>query len=173
MFADERRDGQDFVVDVVARARHPRRGRTDDLARTVHYGELAAALADAVRRRARRPDRDPRRAARADVCVADPRVVAAEVTVHKPQAPIAETFGDVAVTVRRTRAELFPPPRDGVLALGSNLGDRAATLAAAVTTSPRSPGSTSRPSRPWSRPTRWAAPTSPTTSTPWWRSAAR
>jgi dihydroneopterin aldolase len=30
-------------------------------------------------------------------------VVAATVTVHKPQAPIPHAFADVAVTVRRTR----------------------------------------------------------------------
>jgi dihydroneopterin aldolase len=30
-------------------------------------------------------------------------VAAAEVTVHKPQAPIPLVFGDVAVTIRRER----------------------------------------------------------------------
>ena len=38
-----------------------------------------------------------------ELCMADPRVIAAEVTVHKPQAPIAREFADVAVTVRRAR----------------------------------------------------------------------
>ena len=131
VFPEERRDGQEFVVDATVELDARGAAATDDLARSVHYGELATALADAVRR-------DPvdlietlaERLAR--ICVADPRALAARVTVHKPQAPIGEAFGDVAVTVRRTRAELFPPPRDGVLALGSNLGDRAATLAAAV-----------------------------------------
>jgi dihydroneopterin aldolase len=37
----------------------------------------------------------------AGVCLADPRVAAAEVTVHKPQAPIPHDFADVAVTLRR------------------------------------------------------------------------
>ena len=37
------------------------------------------------------------------VCLADPRVAAATVTVHKPQAPIPLTFADVAVTIRRER----------------------------------------------------------------------
>ena len=39
----------------------------------------------------------------AELCMADERVVAAEVTVHKPQAPIAREFSDVAVTARRSR----------------------------------------------------------------------
>ena len=36
-------------------------------------------------------------------CLSDDRVLAATVTVHKPQAPIAHEFADVAVTLRRTR----------------------------------------------------------------------
>ena len=40
-----------------------------------------------------------------DVCLADARVDAASVTVHKPQAPIPLTFGDVSVTCRRQRAD--------------------------------------------------------------------
>lgn len=40
----------------------------------------------------------------ADVALGDRRVQQVTVTVHKPQAPIALTFGDVAVTVHRTRA---------------------------------------------------------------------
>ena len=39
-----------------------------------------------------------------DVCLADDRVDAAEVTVHKPQAPIPHEFADVAVTLRRSRS---------------------------------------------------------------------
>jgi dihydroneopterin aldolase len=37
-------------------------------------------------------------------CLADPRVSAATVTVHKPGAPIPHAFADVAVTIRRTRS---------------------------------------------------------------------
>jgi dihydroneopterin aldolase len=38
-----------------------------------------------------------------DVLGSDQRVEAAEVTVHKPSAPIPLTFADVAVTLRRDR----------------------------------------------------------------------
>ena len=135
----ERRDGQDFVVDATLELDVRGAAATDDLARTVHYGELAEALADVVR--GEPVDLVETLAERlARVCVADPRVEAAEVTVHKPAAPIAERFADVAVTVRRSRTELLPPPRDGVLALGANLGDRAATLDAAVAELAATPG---------------------------------
>jgi dihydroneopterin aldolase/2-amino-4-hydroxy-6-hydroxymethyldihydropteridine diphosphokinase len=136
---EERRDGQDFVVDAVLELDLRGAAATDDLTRTVHYGELARALADVVR--GEPVDLIEALAERlARVCVTDPRVEAVEVTVHKPAAPIPETFEDVAVTLRRTRADVLPPPRDGVLALGANLGDRAATLAAAVRDLAATPG---------------------------------
>jgi dihydroneopterin aldolase/2-amino-4-hydroxy-6-hydroxymethyldihydropteridine diphosphokinase len=139
VFDAERRDGQDFVVDVVLELDLRGAAATGDLTRTVHYGELAGALADDVR--GEPVDLLETLAERLlRTCLANPRVEAAEVVVHKPQAPIEETFGDVAVAVRRTREELFPPPRNGVLALGSNLGDREATLASAVADLARTPG---------------------------------
>jgi dihydroneopterin aldolase/2-amino-4-hydroxy-6-hydroxymethyldihydropteridine diphosphokinase len=139
VFEHERRDGQDFAVDVVLELDLRAAAATGDLTRTVHYGELAGALAGDVRGEpVNLLETLAERLLR--TCLADPRVEAAEVVVHKPQAPIPETFGDVAVAVRRTRAELFPPPRDGVLALGANLGDREATLAAAVADLARTPG---------------------------------
>jgi dihydroneopterin aldolase len=99
----ERRDGQDFVVDVVLDVDTSSAAATDDVADTVHYGELAQALAAVV---AGEPVNLIETLAHrlADVCVADARVSAATVTVHKPQAPIPLRFDDVAVTVIRTRS---------------------------------------------------------------------
>ena len=45
VLASERRDGQDFVVDVVLHLDLREAGRTDDVGDTVHYGELAEQLA--------------------------------------------------------------------------------------------------------------------------------
>ena len=39
----------------------------------------------------------------ADICLEDPRVRRAEVTLHKPGAPIEATFTDVTLTITRTR----------------------------------------------------------------------
>jgi dihydroneopterin aldolase len=39
----------------------------------------------------------------ADVVLTHDRVGAVEVTVHKPSAPLAVPFDDIAVTIRRTR----------------------------------------------------------------------
>jgi 7,8-dihydroneopterin aldolase/epimerase/oxygenase len=102
VFDHERRDGQEFVVDVVAWLDLARAATTDDLADTLHYGELAQRAAaivggepcDLIETVAGRV---------ADDVLADERVEQVEVTVHKPAAPIPLTFADVAVTVRRSR----------------------------------------------------------------------
>jgi dihydroneopterin aldolase len=105
VFEHERRDGQPFVVDVVLHLDTRPAAAADDLTRTVHYGELATGLADVVR--GEPVDLIETLAARLARCAtAHPLVVAADVTVHKPSAPIEETFTDVAVTVRRLRSEI-------------------------------------------------------------------
>lgn len=98
----ERENGQDFVVDVTAWLDLTAAATSDDVAATVHYGELAEEVAAAVQR-------DPvdlieTVAERiADVVLAHTAVTATEVTVHKPQAPIQVPFGDVAVRIVRER----------------------------------------------------------------------
>ncbi len=97
---EERRDGQDFLVDAVLHLDLRPAGETDDLARTVHYGELADRLAAVV---AGEPvDLLETLAGRlAAVCLASGPVERVELTVHKPSAPVAQVFADVSVTVVR------------------------------------------------------------------------
>ena len=96
----ERRDGQDFVVDVSLTVDVRTAAASDDLADTVDYGALATDLAAVV---AGEPvDLLETLATRlAEVCLLRPGVHAVEITVHKPQAPITLTFEDVSVTVVR------------------------------------------------------------------------
>jgi len=100
VLAEERRDGQVFVVDVVLHLDLAQAASTDDVADTVHYGELAERLAAVV---AGEPvDLIETLADRlASVCLSYDRVERAEVTVHKPAAPIALSFDDVSVTLAR------------------------------------------------------------------------
>ena len=96
----ERRDGQDFLVDVVLDVDTRAAAASDDLADTVDYGTLADALAAVVG--GEPVDLIETPADRlAKVCLADERVISVEVTVHKPAAPIAHAFSDVTVTVVR------------------------------------------------------------------------
>jgi dihydroneopterin aldolase len=102
VFDFERRDGQDFIVDVELELDTSTAAASDELSDTVDYGTLAESLATVI---AGEPVNLLEKLVRrlADACLADARVQAATVTVHKPQAPIPLTFSDVAVTVRRER----------------------------------------------------------------------
>jgi dihydroneopterin aldolase len=102
VFEHEKRDGQDFLVDITVWLSLAEAAATDDLRRTLHYGELAERAAAIVAG----PARDLIETVAgeiADGVLKDERVRAVEVTVHKPSAPIPLTFADVAVTVRRER----------------------------------------------------------------------
>ena len=102
VYEHERREGQVFIADVVLELSLADAARSDDVANTVHYGEfadqVAAVLAgdpvDLLETVAQRI---------ADRALAYARVDAVEVTIHKPQAPIAVPFDDVSVTIRRAR----------------------------------------------------------------------
>ena len=99
----EREQGQEFLVDVQLELDLGPAAASDEVADTVHYGELAGQLVSVV---AGQPVNLIETLADrlAAVCLADSRVGAATVTVHKPQAPIPHDFADVAVTIRRERA---------------------------------------------------------------------
>lgn len=102
VFDHEKRDGQDFLVDVTVWMDLAAAAASDDLADTLDYGALAQTAADIVAG----PPRDlieTVAAEIADAVLADPRVGEVEVTVHKPSAPIPLTFADVAVVARRAR----------------------------------------------------------------------
>ncbi|MEP6696805.1 MAG: dihydroneopterin aldolase [Pseudonocardiales bacterium] len=103
VYESEREHGQDFVVDVDLSLDLAPAALSDDIADTVHYGDLAQSLAAVV---AGEPVALLETLAQrlADACLADPRVRTAEVTVHKPQAPIPLSFTDVSVTVSRSRS---------------------------------------------------------------------
>ena len=102
VFEHERASGQDFVVDAVLWLDTSAAAAADDLRLTADYGAIADRLSAIV-------GGEPvalietlaDRLARA--CLADPVVQEAEVTVHKPHAPIAAIFNDVGVSILRKR----------------------------------------------------------------------
>ncbi|MFC4222556.1 dihydroneopterin aldolase [Lysinibacter cavernae] len=103
VFDFERQAGQRFIIDLVVDVDLIAAANSDDVAQTIHYGELAEAVVAAV-------ERDPvdlietvaERVAATALAWNAARAV--RVVVHKPDAPIAVPFADVAVTiVRRQR----------------------------------------------------------------------
>ncbi len=103
VFEHEKREGQEFVVDVEIALDTRPAAASDDVADTVHYGELAERVVaviegdpvDLVETLAQRI---------ADAALAHPLVERVGVTVHKPSAPITVPFADVTVSIERARA---------------------------------------------------------------------
>ena len=102
VFEHERRDGQEFVVDITVWIDLDRAAASDDLTDTLDYGALAARMADIVGGPARNLI-ETVAAEIADDVMGDERVHAVEVVVHKPQAPIPLALNDIAVTIHRSR----------------------------------------------------------------------
>lgn len=98
----EREQGQEFVVDVTLGLDTRQAGEADDLASTVDYGTLVGRLSAAVETAP--VDLIETLAARlAEVCLEGDRVVWAEVTIHKPAAPLPAVVDDVSLTIYRSR----------------------------------------------------------------------
>ncbi len=102
LFDFERENGQLFSVDVSLGLDLGAAARDNDLGKSVDYGVLAQGVHDAI-------VSDPvdlieTVALRiADMCLSAEPVQWVSVTVHKPEAPIAVTFTDVAVTIERSK----------------------------------------------------------------------
>ena len=102
VFDHERRDGQDFVVDITVWIDLASAAASDDLADTLDYGRLAQRAADIVAG----PPRNLIETVAAELAegvMTDERVHGVEVVLHKPNAPIPLAFNDVAVVARRSR----------------------------------------------------------------------
>lgn len=100
VFEFERERGQRFLIDAELAVDLRAAASADELASTVHYGELAEAIVAAVA--ADPVDLIETVAERvADVALGFAGVREARITVHKPEAPIEATFDDVSVTVVR------------------------------------------------------------------------
>ncbi|WP_209372213.1 2-amino-4-hydroxy-6-hydroxymethyldihydropteridine diphosphokinase [Brevibacterium renqingii] len=139
VFEFEKREGQDFVIDVVLHTSVSRAAATDDLSETIHYGELAEDVAGIVENNTF--DLIETLAERiAEHCLS--LCAHVEVVVHKPAAPIRRTFNDVSVSVERFRVESRTEPdsrTEAYLNLGANLGDARDTLDQAVEALDRHP----------------------------------
>ena len=130
----ERDLGQVFGVDVTMHLDTRSAAASDDLADAVDYGAVAQAVHAVV---AGEPVSllETLAARVADAVLADHRVRAVDVALHKPSAPITVAFDDVVLRVHRAS-----PWRRAVLSLGTNAGEGAATLASALRALDADPG---------------------------------
>ena len=100
VLAEERAEGQEFIVDVTLYLSLSPAGQSDDLSKSVHYGEVANDVhaeivgdpVDLIEALAERI---------AAKILTRPLVQSVKVTVHKPTATIEVPFADVSVSITR------------------------------------------------------------------------
>lgn len=95
----ERRDGQEFIVDVAYCL--PDHVSADRIDATINYAEVAQAVHDAII--GAPVDLIETLAERIVGLVLDLGAPQVTVTVHKPSAPIPVPFEDVSITIERSR----------------------------------------------------------------------
>lgn len=103
---EEQQVGQEFLVDLVCWLDSIKAVKTDDLADTINYAELAEIVYQVV---VGPPCQLIEKVAGTIANIIMARYVdlyAVEVTVHKPNAPIPREFADVAVVARRSRRRI-------------------------------------------------------------------
>jgi dihydroneopterin aldolase len=98
----EMTDAQVFLVDLTVYLDLAPAAGSDDLVDTVDYGRLAEETHDLVQSESHQLIETVAERVAGRV-LEEPAVERVVVTVHKPQAPIPVKFGDVAVTVDRSR----------------------------------------------------------------------
>ena len=132
--AHEREAAQPVLIDLRLTVDLRQAGRTDSLAATVDYAAVSERVADAAR--AARDVLLERLAVRlAAMALGFDRVAAVEVALAKLRPALAEDLASTAVRIRRWQGEAAPEEPEvhhALVALGSNLGDRAAHLRLAL-----------------------------------------
>lgn len=107
VFPHEKSQGQNFYVSLTLSLDLQAAGKSDDLEQTVNYAAVVARVVEIV---SARPGFNLIEALAEKIAASllceFPRVDALEVEIHKPEAPIPTPFGDVIVSVSRTRESL-------------------------------------------------------------------
>jgi 7,8-dihydroneopterin aldolase/epimerase/oxygenase len=99
----EEKVGQRFIIDLELWLDLSDASRSDKLADTVSYSAIVETATQAFTSRNYRLV-EAAAGSMADAILATfPRVASIRVTVHKPHAPVAAIFGDVGVTLLRSR----------------------------------------------------------------------
>ena len=125
VFPEENRLGQHFTVNAVLRLSTRSAGMTDELARSVHYGEVCQCISDTLTGHTwKLLEAAAEHTARA-VLLRFPLIQELELELCKPSAPIPLPFENVSVCIRRGWHRAY-------LGVGSNLGDREALIREAL-----------------------------------------
>ena len=103
VFEDERRNGQEFLVDVSMNVSLQRASNSDNLEDTVDYGAIAELVVKQIQGEKKALiERLAGQIADQIIAFSD-LITGVAVTVHKPHAPVGVEVSDISVTVHRVR----------------------------------------------------------------------
>ena len=125
VLAEEKVNPQPFAFDIKLSFNADGACASDDVNYTVNYANVCERVKNICLNNSFNLIERLAEALLRDIMDAFPAVTAAQVTVHKPNAPVGCDFGDIGFTRSVSRERV-------VLSLGSNEGDRKATLDAAI-----------------------------------------
>lgn len=106
VMAHEAKVGQSFTIDLDLAIDLSDAARSDRVVDTVSYDKVVQCASEVFCAQRYRLIEAAAGAVADAVLAKFPRVRSVNVTIHKPHAPIAATFSDVGVTLKRKRADL-------------------------------------------------------------------
>lgn len=121
VLAQEKENGQEFVIDLTIFTKTREAGLLDDLNKTINYAELSLYVNEVFKEKTFDLIEAASEYLAQKILVKFYPVKGIELVVHKPQAPIEVPFEDVSVTIKREWHRAY-------IAVGSNLGDSRAII---------------------------------------------
>lgn len=117
VFPEETRDGQDFYVNAVLYLDCRAAGRTDDLDKSINYGDASHFITEFLQQHTYQLIEAAAEHLAEAMLLAMPLLERVEIELCKPHAPIGLPFENVSVTIERGWHQVY-------LAVGSNMGEK-------------------------------------------------
>lgn len=117
VFEEENKLGQKFIVSATAFVDTRQAGKTDDLTKTIHYGEMAALMKKVLEDNVFQLLERAAQVTCEEILFAYPLIRKVKLELKKPWAPILLPVETVSVTIERGWHKVY-------LGLGSNLGNK-------------------------------------------------
>lgn len=127
VYQDEKKNGQYFYIDMRLYTDFKGAAETDELCKTVDYGDVCDFAAEFVGKNTFDLIETVADGLAEEILLRFPAVREAYIEVKKPRAPIAHKFGCVSVCTSRKWHRVF-------IAFGSNMGEREKNIAFALNT---------------------------------------
>lgn len=125
VYPDENEKGQNFYVNATLFQDTQRAGESDDLDLSTDYGEICVFITRWMTGHTFKLIESVAEQLARDILYEFPLVNSIELEIRKPEAPIPLPFGSVSVNIKRGWHTAY-------IAIGSNMGDRAAYIDEAV-----------------------------------------